>query len=97
MPRITAAISLLGLFTMISTMVHADPCFCLSGPEDAILRGCEAKGATILCTDPVTARKSVQKIGPDWKRIESDLCKVCTPPPRETSIELPRGDVDAKK
>ena len=99
MSRITVTISLLALLAPISATVRADQCFCLSDPDDAILRGCEAKGATILCTDPVTAKKSVPKISSSWKRIEdgADRCVVCRADPKETSRELPRGDDDAKK
>jgi hypothetical protein len=100
MPDIAATILLLALLATISPTVRADECFCLNQTSSgAILRGCEAKGATILCTDPITAKKSVQQINPDWKRIEAgaDLCVVCKETPRGLSTELPRGDDDAKK
>ena len=107
MPRTTATILLLLLGAMSAT-VRAEECFCLTHtPTDAILRGCEAfntsdKGAvpTALCTDPVTLKKSVQKISPGWKRIEAgaDRCVVCRPAAaRGSAPEVPRGDDDAKK
>jgi hypothetical protein len=104
MPRTTATISLAALLATASATASADKCFCLSHTEGAMLRGCESytseKGAipTALCTDPYTNKKSVQKINPDWKRIEAgaDRCAVCTPAPRGTSTESPRGDDDAK-
>jgi hypothetical protein len=99
MPRVTATISFLALLATISTTVRADECFCLSHTAGAMLRGCEAKGAIVLCTDPFTTKKSVPKINSDWKRIEAgtDRCEVCRPVPRGPSIEVPRGDDDSKK
>jgi hypothetical protein len=103
MQRITATIPLAALLAVASATVSAE-CFCLSHTEGAMLRGCESytseKGAipTALCTDPYTNKKSVQKINPDWKRIEAgaDRCTVCRPAPRGTSAESPRGDDDTK-
>jgi hypothetical protein len=99
MSNATATILLLALLTTITTTARSDECFCLSNADGAILRGCEAKGATFLCTDPETLKKSVQKITSDWRRIEAgaDRCVVCRPAPRGTAGELPRGDEDAKK
>ena len=100
MSYFAVAISLFTLVATIPTMVNADECFCLSHTgSGAILRGCEAKGAVFLCTDPETLKKSVQNITPDWKRIEvgTDRCNVCQPVPRGAAAELPRGDGEAKK
>jgi hypothetical protein len=103
MPRIVTMISLLGLLAILAT-AHADECFCLTHTSSgAILRGCEAKGALLLCTDPFTAKKSVQQISPDWKRVEAgaDLCGVCRGSPRDLSREpfgeRPRGNDDVEK
>jgi hypothetical protein len=99
MTRIIETILLLTLLATISATGRADDCFCLTHADGGIVRGCEAKGATILCTDPDTNKKSVQKISPDWKRIEAgtNRCEVCAPTARGTSTELPRGKDDAKK
>ena len=100
MSYLTAAISLFILMAAIPTTVDADECFCLTHVgSGAILRGCEAKGAVFLCTDPETLKKSVQSITSDWKRIEvgTDRCVICLPAPRGTAAEIPRGDEEAKK
>jgi hypothetical protein len=93
------ATALFASFTTISTMVNAQECFCLGHPDGAILRGCETKGSTFLCTDPETQKKSIQKVSADWKRIDvgTDRCMVCRPVPRSSANELPRGDEDARK
>jgi hypothetical protein len=98
MSRIVIAISLLA----IGTATHADECFCLIHPSSlAILRGCEAKEALFFCTDPFSCKKSVQKINPDWKRVEAgtDPCSVCSGPLRcdDDRQEGVRGDHDAEK
>jgi hypothetical protein len=100
-------ILILGFLGIVSATVHAEECFCLThAGTGAILRGCEAfnasdKGAvpTALCTDPETLKKSVQKISPDWKRIEAgaDRCVVCRPATARGSVQVPRGGDDAKK
>jgi hypothetical protein len=98
MSHVTARISLFALLA-ISGTAHAEECFCLSHADSgSILRGCEAKGAVFLCTDPETLKKSVQKITSDWKRIEAgtDRCVVCAPAPRG-AVQVPRGEEDAKK
>jgi hypothetical protein len=99
MSNVIAKSLLLALFMATTTIANAQECFCLSHPDGAILRGCEAKGATFLCTDPETLKKSVQKVSSDWKRIEAgtDRCIVCRPAARGTAGEVPRGDEDAKK
>jgi hypothetical protein len=99
MSHVIATISLFALFATISATVHADECFCLSHADGGILRGCEAKGTTFLCTDPETLKKSVQKITSDWKRIEAgtDRCVACRPTPRGAAVEVPRGDDEPKK
>jgi hypothetical protein len=96
MPRIILVISVLA----IGSTAHADECFCLVHPPPslAVVRGCEAKEAVILCTDPFSGKKSVQKISPDWKRVKegTDLCSVCRRA-YDNSQEGVRGPHDAEK
>jgi hypothetical protein len=102
--RIIATISFVGLLAIAPAAARADECFCLSHAEGAVLRGCEAftsergEMPTALCTDPLTGKKSVQKLNPEWRRIEAgaDRCDVCRPTPRGTSTELPRREDDAR-
>jgi len=91
---------LCGLLAALCPMAHADECFCLRHASGAILRGCEAYKApndaypTAICADPETGKKSEQTMYSEWQRIEAgaDYCAVCSPPPRGTAPEVPRGN-----
>jgi hypothetical protein len=102
MPRIVKAISLLWALAILPAVAFADECFCLvHASSGAILRGCEARNAFFLCTDPYSGKKEMQKISTDWKRVEpgAEFCAVCRAPPRDVTPKAdgPRGDEEEKR
>jgi len=98
--RFALLTSLVALLAAISANAGAEEFFCMIHSSGAIHRGCEKKGALILCMDPETSTKSVVRPDANWKRLEvgTDFCVVGT-----SRVVIPktfepvRGDDEAKK